>query len=59
MEGFGDPSVVGGRVAEQGGGAAVAREHADSFVGADGSGVDGDADPQDVLLEWCFRWITS
>lgn len=45
---LGDPSVVRDRVAQRGG-AAVAREHPDYVVGADGSGVDGADDPQDVL----------
>ena len=48
VQGLGDPPVVGDRVAERGG-APVPGEHADDVVGADGAGVDGADDPQDVL----------
>jgi hypothetical protein len=48
MQGLRDPPVVGDRVAQRCG-ASVAGEHPDDVVGADGSGVDGADDPQDVL----------
>jgi hypothetical protein len=48
VQGLGDPAVVADGVAERGG-PAVPGQHADDVVGADGSGVDGADDPQDVL----------
>lgn len=48
VQGLRDPPAVGDRVAERGR-APVAGEHPDHVVRADGSGVDGADDPQDVL----------
>ncbi|MBB5107380.1 hypothetical protein FHS40_006497 [Streptomyces spectabilis] len=48
VQGSRDPPVVRDRVAKRGG-ATVAGQHPDDVVGADGSGVDGADDPQDVI----------
>jgi len=48
VQGLCDPPVVRDGVAERGR-ASIAGEHADDVVRADGAGVDGTDDPQDVL----------